>query len=105
MKPVSIPRSLIIFIFVLVALTFLAGTLHTFGSAGAVALGTPTATAIAQAGNEAGVTPTPEPTPVQTPALVSADTTGIIALAIVIVIIVAVGAILSLRRPRKKQVP
>ena len=98
MKPVHIPRSLIIFILVLVAVTFLAGTVHVFDSARAAVLSTPSATAIVQAENDANLTPTPVPTPV----LASADTTGIIALAIVIVMIVVVGAILGSRRPGKK---
>ena len=107
MKPVSIPRSLIIFIFILVAVTLLAGTLHAFASARAVTLDTPTAAAIIQIGSDVtpAATPTPEPTPVKKPLLVSADTTGIIALAIVIVMIVVVGALLGSSRPGKKKVP
>ena len=102
MKPVFLPHSLIIFIFLLVAVTFLAGTLHAFGSARAVALDTPTAIANVQTGSDFTPTATPEPTPTPKPVPVSADTTGIIALAIVIVMIVVVGAILGSRRPGKK---
>jgi hypothetical protein len=105
MKPVHFPRSLIIFIFILVAVTFLAGTLHAFDSARATTLATSTVTAIDPTENDADVTPTLEPTPVPTPIPVSADTAGVIAIAIVIVVIVLVGAILGSSRPRKKKVP
>ncbi len=93
MKPVHIPRTLIILILVLVAVTFLAGVLHAFETAHAAP-----ATMIAshQAGNNGTITPTPVPTAVS----VSGDTTGIIALAILIVIIVLVGAILGGNRSR-----
>jgi hypothetical protein len=105
MKPVSSPRSLTMTVLILVAVTFLAGTLRTFDSARAVALNTPTAPTLNQTGSDATLTPTAEPTQVQKPVLVSADTTGIIALAIVIVMVVVVGALLGSSRPRKKQVP
>ena len=99
MNPVHILRSLVIFIFVLVAVTFLTGTLHTFDTAHTAASVTPTATASHPSENDADLTPTP----VSTPGLVSADTTGIIALAIVIVIIVLIDAILGGSRFRKKK--
>jgi hypothetical protein len=101
MKPVHIPPSIVILIFLLVAVTFLAGTLHTFDTAHAAASITPTATASNQPDNGADLTPTPEPTP----DLVSADTTGIIALAIIIVIIVLIDAILGNSRYYKKKPP
>jgi hypothetical protein len=101
MKPVHIPHFLISLIIVLVAVTFLVGTLRAFGTAQAAVSVTPTAPARGQAEKDTILTPTPIPTPV----LPSADTTGIIALAIVIVIIVLVGATLGSRRPHKKKSP
>ena len=101
MKPVHIPRSLIILILVLVTVTFLAGTLHAFGSARAATSATPTATLSEPTVSETDLTETPVPTPV----LASADTTGIIALASIIVIVVVAGTVLGQIRPRKKKTP
>jgi hypothetical protein len=94
MKPAHIPRILIIISIILIAATFLAGVLHAFGSARAATPATP-----ASAGHpaETELTPTPVPTPVP----VSGDTTGIIALAMLIVIIVLVGAIIGANKPKR----
>jgi hypothetical protein len=98
MKPFRIPRALVILFLIVVIGTFLAGTLHAFQIARASASVTPTATAVLPTENESE--PTSEP--VATPVLISADTTGIIALSIVIVIIVIVGAIIGSRGPRSR---
>jgi hypothetical protein len=98
MKSFHIPRALVILFLVVVVGIFLAGSLLAFQIVGAAASNTPTPTAKLQSGNDAEATPEP----VATPALMSADTTGIIALAILIVIIVLVGAVLGGRWPRRK---
>jgi hypothetical protein len=98
MKPVHIPRTLIILSVLLIALTFLVGVLHAFRSARAAP---PTSAAIASRPAETELTPTPAPTPV----LVSGDTTGIIALAMLIVTIVLVGAIIGGNTLLKKKTP
>ena len=98
MKPVHIPRTLIILSLFLVTMTFLVGVLHAFDTARA-APATPPAIAAHTVANETEPTPTPTPTTVS----VSGDTTGITALAIVIVIIVLVGAIMGTNRPYKKK--
>jgi hypothetical protein len=95
MKPVHLFRSLIIAILILVILTFLAGILHAFDSVRAASTITPTATPLIHAKNTAVFTPTPD--------LPSADTTGIIGLAIVIVVIVIIGTTLGGAKPRKKR--
>ena len=99
MKPVHIPRSLIVAIIFLVVVTFLVGTMHAFASTRVSSAPTPSITAIAKTKNGTVLTPTAVPTPVQA----SADTTGIIALAIVIVIIVLIGTTLGGGRPHKKK--
>ena len=98
MKPAILPRTLIILSFLLVALIFLGGVLHAFGTAQA-ASAAPKGLASHQPGNETELTPTPAPTFVS----VSGDTTGIIALASVIVILVIVGAIVGTSRPPYKK--
>ena len=98
MKPVHIPRTLIILSLFLVTMTFLVGVLHAFDTARA-APATPPAIAAHTVANETEPTPTPTPTTVS----VSGDTTGITALAIVIVIIVLVGAFVGTNRPYKKK--
>ena len=103
MKPVHIPRSIVIVIFILVAVTFLAGTMHTFDSAHAASAIMPTATVRSRTNKGTSLTPTAIPTPVPTPVPVSADTTGIIAIAILIVIIVLVGTTLGGSRPQKNK--
>jgi hypothetical protein len=80
----------------LVALTFLTGVLLTFTHAGAAR--TQNVTLVYQAGSAAQATPTPQKTPVAK----SADTTGIIALAIVIVAVILVGATRGRRKPMVK---
>jgi len=97
MKPAHIPRTLIILSIFLVAVTFLAGVLHAFGSARAASYPSAAITSH-QTGNETELTPTPPPTYVS----VSGDTTGIIALAIIIVAIIVIGAILGTNRTYKK---
>ena len=99
MKPVHIPRSFLIGILALVAVTFLAGTLHAFNAARAATSATPTATASAQPEKDTSV----PVAPVVTPVSVSGDTTGIIALAILIVLIVVAGASLGGNKPHKKK--
>ena len=99
MKPVHIPRTLIILSICLVAVTFLAGVLHAFDSARA-ASATPAAIASQPAEKPTKVTPTPSPGLVQ----VSGDTTGIIALAILIVIIILVGAIMGTNWSFRKRI-
>jgi hypothetical protein len=98
MKLAHLPRTLIIFSLILIAVTFLAGVLHAFDTARA-ASAMPAAITSHPVKNETKLTPTPVPTPVS----VSGDTTGIIALAILIVIIVLVGAIMGTSRPAKKK--
>jgi hypothetical protein len=98
MKPFRIPRPLGILFLIVVIGTFLSGTLHAFQIARASASGTPTATTGPQPGNDSELTPEPVATPVPR----SADTTGIIALSIVIVIIVIAGTMIGSRGPRRK---
>ena len=108
MKPFHIPRSLLFVIIAIVALTFLVGTLRAFATAHAATPAAVTATPTGQ------IQPTSlliasvlivaavativfferitESTD-ETPVLQSADTTGIIALGIVIVLIVLVGSL------------
>jgi ABC-type transport system substrate-binding protein len=91
-----IPRSLLIFLLVVIAATLLAGTFRAFAPARAQAAASPTPTLTATD------TPTvtefdPKDTPpTQSPSLPagpeSADTTGIIAQAIVLVVIIVFGA-------------
>ena len=100
MKPARIPRTFIILSLILVALTFLVGVLHAFDTARA-ASATPSAKANPLIENDTELMPTPGPSNVS----VSGDTTGIIALAIVIVIIVLVGPILGTNKPYKKKTP
>jgi len=97
MKPFHIPRVFVILFLFVVFGTFLAGSLHAFRIASAAPGVTPTATA--RHLTETEVEPTPQP--VANVTQISADTTGIIALAIVIVIIVLVGAIMGGSRPHK----
>jgi hypothetical protein len=97
MKPVNIQHTYIISILVLVIVIVLAGTSRALGSARAAPLATPTVAVNGQVNNDTALTPTAVLTPVR----VSADTTGVIALAIVIVVTVLVIAILGQKRPRK----
>jgi hypothetical protein len=130
----NLPRPLIIVLFILVAVSFFVGTLRAFIPAQALsnatvtptvtlilktpsttpaepeneALGsTPTVTNTGQAGSEEGFNPTPTPTPNPTPIdkTVYADTTGIIAPAILMVVVILVGMAWGGRRPRKKKEP
>jgi hypothetical protein len=98
MKPVPIPRLLIILSMVLVAVIFMAGVLHAFGTAQAAST-TPAPLAGQLAKSDIELTPTPA----LPPASVSGDTTGIIALAILIVVIVLVGAVLGGNKPYNKK--
>lgn len=70
----------------LVTLTFLTGVVLTFNHARAARM--LNTTLVYQAGSAAQTTPTPQKTPV----MKSTDTTGVIALAIIIVAIILVGA-------------
>jgi hypothetical protein len=112
MKSVHNPRPLILIILVIVA--FLIGALRVFGTAHAATSTAPKVTANGQADAAIDITPTPVPTntdsvlpPQSTPMPVpnSADTTGIIALAIVIVTTILVGAAWGVRRSPKKKTP
>jgi hypothetical protein len=98
MKPFHIPHALIFFSILLVAVTFLAGALHAFDSARA-ASATTAVIASHQTENQKKLTPTTHPISVS----VSGDTTGIIALAIIIVAIILVGAILGTNRSNQKR--
>ena len=98
MKPPHIPRNLIIVSIFLVGVTFLAGVLHAFDSARAASSAS-AAIANHQTGTETELTPTPVPTQVS----VTGDTTGIIALAIIIVAIILVGAIMGTNQPYRKK--
>jgi len=118
-----LPRSLVILLFILVAVTFFVGTLRAFTPAHAVsnATATPTSTLVlktpsatlagsesetpvstptVQVDNEESLTPTPAPDKT-----VYADTTGIIALSILLVVVMLVGMIWGGRSPRKKSEP
>ena len=97
MKSYHIPRIVLALIFALVILTLLAGVLRTFNSAHAALIST--ATANSQAVFDDEQTPIPVPAPV----LHSADTTGVIALAIVIVSVILIGATWGRRRPNIKK--
>jgi ABC-type antimicrobial peptide transport system permease subunit len=110
MKSVHIPRPLILLILVIVA--FLIGILRVFGTAHAAASTAPKVAVNGWADAATDLTPTPVPTntytdlPPQstpTPVPASADTTGIIALAIVIVTTILVGAAWGVRRSPKKK--
>jgi hypothetical protein len=103
MKPLHPPRTRFSLILVLVTATFLAGSLPAFESVGAASSASPVVPVVFQIENYANLTPTLDPTPVATPVPISADTTGIIVLAIVIVIIVLVGASQGLKGPHKKK--
>ncbi|HVM72215.1 MAG TPA: hypothetical protein VMT91_10675 [Anaerolineales bacterium] len=98
MKPVHIPRILILLTILLIGGIFLAGVLHAFDTARA-ASAAPAAIARHAVKNESTATPTPRPTDVS----VSGDTTGIIALAIVIVVIVLVGTLIGTKQPQTKK--
>ena len=89
MKPFHIPRSLLFVIIAIVALTFLVGTLRAFATARAATPAAVTATPTGQIQPSPDITESTDETPV----LQSADTTGIIALGIVIVLIVLVGSL------------
>ena len=99
MKPVQIPRALIILSLFLIAVIFLAGVLHAFESAHAASSVLVTTTS-RRAETHTQLTPTPVPTSIS----VSGDTTGIIALAILIVVIVLVGVSMGTYRPRAKKI-
>ena len=98
MKPVHIPRSFIILVFVLIIVTFLTGNVRTFALARASTPAATIATIANQTESSMDLTPTPLPTPI----LASADTTGIIALASVIVIVVLIGAVWGGRGSRHR---
>jgi hypothetical protein len=91
-----IPRSLLIFLLVVIAATLLAGTFRAFAPARAQSAASPTPTFVAT--NTPTVTEfdpldtPPTQAPTLPPDLKSADTTGIIAQAIVLVVIIVFGA-------------
>jgi len=99
MQPIGSPRSLVVFILALVIVILLTGTSNAFVSVHAATITAPTATVSPVVNTNNTLTPTQLPTPIQ----VSADTTGIIILAILIASTVLVGAILGQRRFRKKK--
>jgi hypothetical protein len=87
MKPIKISRPIIVLLPILILAVFLAGTLRTFSPARAAFF------------SENGPTPTPLPSLIVT----SADTTGIIALAILVVVVTLVGMVWGgAISPRKK---
>jgi hypothetical protein len=96
MRLVHPSRSIVILFLVLVVLTFFVGSLHAFGIAHAASSVMPTPNPVSLPDTNL------EPTPVPTPAPIPGDTTGIIALAIIIVMIVAIDAILGNSRNKKK---
>jgi hypothetical protein len=132
MNPPHFPRSLVILMFILVTCTFFVGTLRTFAPAqAAIVFETPTqqvdlptatstadfptpgptltpppASQLPPPTDEEALIPTPPPTYTPTPIsyTVYADTTGVIALAILLVVVVLVGLVLggrSLRMNKK----
>jgi heme/copper-type cytochrome/quinol oxidase subunit 2 len=119
MNQIHLPRSLLILIFVVIAATFIFGTLRAFSSANAAASGT---NLQSEGGNPAlaptitpGLTPTPPPSllpaadsniPNPTPGpIYIADTTGIIALVILLVFVMLVGMIWGVRGDRNGKEP
>jgi hypothetical protein len=114
MKPVRDPRPLFLLILILVAAAFLTGILRAFHDAGA-AVSIPAKASVNDlsmaatdptsipAQKQTGTDLSPQPTPVV--GLVSADTTGIIALAIVIVLTILVGATWGVRSLPKRKKP
>lgn len=94
MKPIHIPRSILIIILVAISLAFLFGTVRAFDSVHAyvpVTGGTLSGAAMFAAYDEPEPTDEPTVTPTALPTPPSADTTGTIVLAIVIVAVVLVG--------------
>jgi hypothetical protein len=127
MNNIHLPRSLVILLFILVIGTFIMGILRTFATARAATFlpnSSPTSTSTADY-SPPGPTPTPppvsllpppttektsEPTPAPTltPTLIPnntvyADTTGIIALAILLVVVVLVGMAFGQRNRRRNK--
>ncbi|HEX7540522.1 MAG TPA: hypothetical protein VF352_00205 [Anaerolineales bacterium] len=127
MNHTHLPRSLIILLFILVAVTFFVGTLRTFTPAHAVSnatgtptvtlvlktpsttppesesetpVSTPTATNLSQADSDENFTLTPIPEPEYV-----ADMTGIIGLAILMVVVMLVGVAWGGRSPWKNKEP
>jgi hypothetical protein len=107
MKLPHSPRPLILIILIFLGIAFLSGTLRLFRTVEAA----PAAQATTATETVAGLTPTPVPARIDAdrtielvppPVLVSADTSGIIALAAVIVVTVLVGATWGVRRTRQK---
>ena len=86
MKSKHLTRNLLAIVLALVALTFLSGAVLTFGHAQAAVSPTRAASTLAENAQAAS------PTPTKTPVPPSADTTGVIALTIVIVAVILVGA-------------
>jgi hypothetical protein len=112
----QLPRSFIILLSILIAATFLVGTLLTYASAQAAdfpLLGsTPTLPSISllpPPANDAPSMQTPSPTLTPTASPISttvyADTTGIIALGILMVVVVLIGIIWGERSLLKKKEP
>lgn len=131
MNHTHLPRSLIILLFILVGVTFFVGTLHTFAPARAATVLAdlaPTSTSMADF-PPPGPTPTPPPasllppptedaTLLQTPPptytpnptalpdyTIYADTTGVIALAILLVVVVLVGMAFGQHNRSRKKTP
>lgn len=110
MKPIRIPSYLIILILLTISLAFFFGTFRAFNSVNAsipVTGGTFRLEGAAEASLQTVTDvpvdddePTPTPAPLPTPP--SADTTGIIVLAIFIAAIVLVGAAWGMRKPDRK---
>jgi hypothetical protein len=118
MRHDRIPHTLIIFIIFLVIVTFLAGTLRAFANVHAFTVPVaalavndqkvvditpalmPTPTVA-----ETMVSPAPTQRPVSAPVPPSADTGGIISLAVVIAFTVLIGVAWGIRTPSEKRVP
>jgi hypothetical protein len=83
---IHIPRSITIFFAVLITISFLNGTAHAFVSAKVSATSTPVVDASTLAATPLPVTVSPAPEPLE-----SADTTGIIVLAILLLVILLFG--------------
>ena len=111
MKSAHNPRPLVILILILIAVAFLTGILRVFRAVQVAASPVLTPTVVATDA-DTDITPAPAqtdmdltPRPVSKVVPVSADTTGIIALAIVIVATILLGATWGVRNSPQKKIP
>lgn len=106
MKPIHIPRSLLIIVLSAILLAFFFGTFRAFDSVRAAlpATGGTSSLAAAAVAVQPRVSPTEAPTPTATPVPVppSADTTGIIVMGVVIVLVIIFGTAWGARKPARK---